>query len=177
MRKPKIHPEYKIDLVGIKFRERWNIVLHAKKEEIENYISNFMHIEKKNKEWSESENKDWWQKRLSVVNETVQNNHLRKLWRKRHSESFKEETIYRIDKNIKRWEIKLGPSSGHGLASSYHWQRKDCPSLSKNDMLVLTNVDEMGNLYFSKINEINAPHPYVFNRENVQLGFIIPLES
>ena len=46
MRKPKTHPKYNINLVGINFRERWNVVEHATKEELETYIAN----EKRTKE-------------------------------------------------------------------------------------------------------------------------------
>ena len=50
------------------------------------------------------------------------------------------------------------------------------PGLSKGDIVILTKEDEMGNLYFQKIDEIDAPNPYVFNRENVQLGWILPID-
>ena len=48
--------------------------------------------------------------------------------------------------------------------------------LNKNDIVMLTKIDEMGNLYFTKASEIDAKHPYVFNRENAYLGFILPVE-
>ena len=48
--------------------------------------------------------------------------------------------------------------------------------LDKNDIVILTKVGEMGNLYFAKASEINAPHPYVFNRENANLGYIRKVE-
>ena len=38
IRKPKIHPTYGISLVGINFRERWNVVQYATKDEVEKYI-------------------------------------------------------------------------------------------------------------------------------------------
>ena len=65
---------------------------------------------------------------------------------------------------------------GEGLAVSYHFDR-NTKNLSKDDILVLTKRDEMGNLYFAKANEIDAPNPYVFNRENAQLGWIREIES
>ena len=49
IRKPKIHPKYNINLVGISFRERWNIVEFATKSELETYIANFKHIKKSKK--------------------------------------------------------------------------------------------------------------------------------
>jgi len=179
MRKPKIHPTYGIRLVGINFRERWNIVQFATESEIKAYIDNVKHVEalKKRHYHKESHQRDWWSYKQSTINESTQNNYLRKLWRKRHSESFKKDVLYRIDRNIARWNQKLGPTTGDGLAISYHFDRTRERRLCKNDMVLLTKIDEMGNLYFAKIDEINAPHPYVFNRENAQLGWIREMET
>lgn len=174
IRKPKYHPIYKISLVGINFRERWNVVKCGTKDEIETYVGNFRHIQKKKREHLTSK-RDWWAEKRSIVNESTQNNYLRKLWRKRHSESFKKEVLYRIDRDIRRWNLKLGPKTGDGIAVSYHFTRQ-MSGLSKGDIVILTKEDEMGNLYFQKIDEIDAPNPYVFNRENVQLGWILPID-
>lgn len=176
MRKPKYHPTYKIELVGINFRERWNVVQQATKEELECYIANFRYI-KKEKSDNRENGKSWWEQKQTTINESTQNNFLRKLWRKRHSETFQKDVLYRVDRNIARWNQKLGPKTGEGLATSYHFDRHRSHFLKVNDMVVLTKVDEMGNLYFAKINEINAPHPYVFNRDNAQLGWILPLKT
>ena len=174
IRKPKIHPKWNdINLVGINFRERWNVVEYATKEEICRYIANHEHIKKTRRNIS---TRNWWERKQAVVNETTQNNYLRKLWRKRHSESFQQDVLYRVDRNIRRWNLKLGPKLGDGLAVSYHFSR-DMEGLNRNDLLVLSKVDEMGNLYFMKADAIDAPNPYVFNRENAQLGWILPIES
>ena len=173
IRKPKIHPKYNINLVGISFRERWNIVEFATKSELETYIANFKHIKKSKKDIALS---DWWTRRQSTINESVQNTYLRKIWRKRHSESFKFDTLYRIDKNLTRWQTKLGPVTGEGIGSPYYFDRHRRHVLNKNDIVMLTKIDEMGNLYFTKASEIDAKHPYVFNRENAYLGFILPVE-
>jgi len=175
MRKPKIHPQYGTNLVGINFRERWNVVQFATQSELVTYIDNVNHINKHKKEYTNR--KDWWERKTATINESTQNNYLRKLWRKRHSESFKKEVLYRIDRNIPRWNQKLGPKTGEGLAISYHFDRNRERSLKKNDIVILTKVDEMGNLYFAKINDINAPYPYVFNRENAQLGWIREIDT
>ena len=108
MRKPKIHPKYGIRLVGINFRERWNIVEHATKQEIETYISNVKRI----KEIKTLDGASWWDKKHKTVNETVQNIYLRKVWRLRHSKTFEKDKIYRIDRHIARYNTKLGPSTG-----------------------------------------------------------------
>lgn len=160
-------------MVGINFRERWNIVQYAAKDELETYITNTNHIKKMKIE--HNNRSAWWDRKQSIVNESTQNIYLRKLWRKRHSESFQEDVLYRVDRNIRRWNIKLGPKTGNGIAVSYHFTRH-MPGLSKGDILILTNTDEMGNLYFQKVDQIDAPNPYVFNRENAQLGWILPIE-
>jgi hypothetical protein len=173
IRKPKTHPRYKTNLVGINFRERWNVVEYATKSEIETYISNYIHIntEKRNLD------RHWWDRREAMINESTQNNYLRKLWRKRHSESFQKDVPYRVDKNIARWCVKLGPKLGDGIGSAWQFDRNRTQSLRKGDILMLTRVDEMGNLYFVKANDIDAKHPYVFNRDNAQLSYVVPLDS
>ena len=174
MRKPKIHPKYGTSLVGINFRERWNIVEHATKAELEMYISNFKHIKTTK---LQNESRSWWDMRQKIVNESVHNVYLRKVWRKRHSETFEHEKLYRMDRNVARWNTKLGPTCGEGLAASYQYERNKNHLLRKDDLLVLVKVDEMGNLYFSKVKEITAPHLYAFNRDNANLGYIIPVET
>mgnify|MGYP003141490226 CR=1 FL=1 len=177
IRKPKVHPQYNINLVGINFRERWNVVEYATKEEICNYISNHNHIKEAKTKTTSDSRRSWWERRQEIINETTNNNYLRKLWRKRHSESFQKDVLYRVDKNIARWSVKLGPKQGDGLGSSWVFDRHRTQSLKKNDMLMLTRVDEMGNLYFMKVNDVDAKHPYVFNRDNANLSFIVPLDS
>jgi len=174
IRKPKIHPKYGLDLVGINFRERWNIVEYATKEELCRYIANYEHINKIKRNYYD---KSWWDQKTAVINQSTQNNYLRKLWRKRHSESFQKDVLYKVSKNIARWSTKLGPTYGDGLATSYHFDRSRQLQLVKNDIIILLKVDELGNLYFAKISEINAPHPYAFNRDNANLGFIVQVES
>ena len=176
MRKPKIHPTFGTNLVGINFRERWNVVEYATKEEICRYIANHEHIRKVKRNLDNNHTRDWWARKQAIVDQSTQNNYLRKLWRKRHSESFKKDVLYRVDRNIRRWNVKLGPKVGDGIAVSYHFSRT-ATGLAKNDILMLTKTDEMGNLYFMKADAIDAPNPYVFNRENAQLGWILPIES
>ena len=174
IRKPKIHPQWPdISLAGINFRERWNVVKYATKEELCRFIENHEHIKRVKATYHIG---NWWERKQAVVNESTQNNYLRKLWRKRHSEDFKEDVLYRVDRNIRRWNLKLGPKSGSGFATSYHFNR-EMQGLEKDTILILTKKDEMGNLYFSKVDEIDAPNPFVFNRENSQLGWILPVEA
>jgi len=176
IRKPKLHPTYGINLVGINFRERWNVVKYATKDELETYISNFNHVKKIKREKRDSY-KSWWDRKQSMINETTQNNYLRKVWRKRHSESFKKDVLYRMDKTIQRWSVKLGPSQGDGVTTAWMFDRDRIHRLNKDDIVMLTKIDEMGNLYFMKASEVDAKHPYVFNRDNANLGFVVPLDT
>ena len=177
MRKPKIHPTWPdISLVGINFRERWNVVKHATKEELCRFIANHEHVKKVRREMT-YHNTNWWERKQAMINESVQNTYLRKLWRTRYSQSFSTDVVYRVDRNIARWNTKLGPTSGDGLATSYQYERERKHSLNKGDLLTLTKVDELGNLYFVKIDEVTAPHPYVFNRENANLAYVVPVEA
>lgn len=173
MRKPKYHPEYGTRLVGINFRERWNVVLFATKEELETFCINDKYM--RDHHWSKFES--WWKHKEAVANQNVQNLYFRKLWRQRHSQSFVYDTLYRVDRNIQRWNTKLGPSTGDGIASSYNFDRSRKQLLNKDDLLVFVKRDEMGNVYFNKIDDITAPYPYVFNRDNKQLGYIVPVSS
>lgn len=172
IRKPKYHPIYGTCLIGINFRERWNVVEYATKEELCKFIANYEHIKKVKATYHVG---NWWERKQALVNESTQNIYLRKLWRKRHSEDFKKDVLYRVDRNIRRWNLKLGPKSGSGVATSYHFNRHG-NGLDKGAILVLTKKDEMGNLYFQKVDAIDAPNPFVFNRESAQLGWILPVE-
>ena len=163
-------------LVGVNFRERWNVVEYATKEEICRFISNDKHIKKVKREMMNT-GTNWWERKQATINESVQNTYLRKLWRTRFSQSFSRDVIYRVDRNIARWNTKLGPTSGDGLATSYQYDRNRKYTLSKGDLLTLTKVDELGNLYFAKIDEVTAPHPYVFNKENANLAYVVPVEA
>lgn len=174
MRKPKTHPSWGMSLVGINFRERWNVVQFAEKEELEDYIINFKHI---NRNVYREPGQSWWDLQQKTINERTQNNYFRKLWRKRYSESFQFEKIYSVGRNIERWNMKLGPRTGCGSAQSYRMQNNRSQLLHKGDLVMLTNKDELGNLYFVKLNEVDAPHPYVFSRDGAQLSYITPLES
>ena len=175
MRKPKIHPKYSIRLVGISFGTRWNTVSMASEDELKTFIQNV----KKIKDINSSKESTWWERRRSMASEIAQNNHFRKLWRKRYSETFKENTLYRSDRNFNRWDIKLAPSTGEGIAASYifNYHRDAKYGISKGDILVKTGTDELGNLYFCKINEIAAKHSFVFPRTSNYLSYIVPLDE
>lgn len=176
MKKPKTHPTYGIELVGINFRERWNVVLHATKDEIELYVNNFLQI-KEAKKNRRNNSMPWWEWKQSFANEQVQNIYLRKVWRKRYSETFQQQVLYKMDRTLERYNTKLGPKTENGVGSIYHFDNGRKYSLSSEDIVVLTKRDELGNLYFSKIDEITASNSYVFPRDSAQLAYIIPVEA
>ena len=179
MRKPKLHPEYEINLVGINFMERWNVVQQASKQEILDYISNFNNMKKiKTQMGEESNGRKWWAYRKAVASYTAHNQYLRKLWRTRLSHLFGTDKLYRLDRSINGYETKIGPSSTPGYENAYYFlDTHEFNRLRKGDLLILTNKDELGNLYFGKADDINSAHPYVFQRDNKNLSFIIPLED
>ena len=144
IRKPKKHPTYGMSLVGINFGERWNVVQYATKRELEIYISNYKHI----KDQKNDLGKTWWQRRNNTINQSTQNIYMRKTWRKRHSEAFQQDKLYRLDKNIARWSTKLGPTEGEGIAPAWYFDRQQTQKLQKGDIVMLTKVDEMGNPIF-----------------------------
>lgn len=178
IRKPKIHPVYGINLVGINFRERWNIVEYATEEEIKTYVANFRKIAKERHAWRlKNDRTTWWEFNSKIKNQKVENIFFRKVWRIRYSQTFQKNKLYIVDKNIQRWDTKLAPVGGHGMASMYTFDRSNKYVLSKGVILMHIDTDEMGNVYFSRADEINAAHQYVFNRDNKQLSFIVEVPS
>ena len=120
IKKPKTHPTYGTRLVGINFRERWNVVLHATKDEIELYVNNFLKI-KEAKKNRRSNPMPWWEWKQTFANEQVQNIYLRKVWRKRYSDTFQPQVLYKMDRTIERYNTKLSPKTDNGVGSIYHF--------------------------------------------------------
>ena len=181
IRKPKSHPTYGTNLVGISFSERWNVVQMATKDELERFISNYSRIkDAKTKYRTKGTRQDYWEYKSSIADLVVQNNYLRKLWRKRYGETLTHDVIYRIDRKIARWNLKLAPAEHDGSASAWNFRTSNGfvhGDLEKGVYLVLTKKDEIGNLYFAKISEIDTKHQFVFPRESSQIGMIVPIES
>lgn len=174
MRKPKIHPRFGISLVGTQFGVRWNVVNMATENELSQYIENQKKIKENNRK---RRSQSYWEWKLKTVNEVSQNTHLKKVWRKRLGETFKENTLYRSDRNFRRWDTKLSPVSGEGASPLYYFDKEREYKISKGDILMLTNTDELGNLYFSKIDSIDAKHSFVFPGTSSFLSFILPVEE
>ena len=173
IRKPKFHPKYGTQLVGINFRERWNVVQGATKEEIERYIA----LEKERranprhmfKTWS-----DWVSVATPLRSEQT---YLRKIWRLRYGQSFNDGELYRVDRVIHRYNQKLGLPSCNGTVSPYQVDRDRRQKLKVGSIVVLTHVDELGTLYFSKIDAITDHYTFAFSRDSAQLGSLVVMES
>jgi hypothetical protein len=176
IKKPKIHPEYGINLVGIQFGIRWNAVLCATQQEIINFISNYRLIKSMAKKPPTS--RDWWATKKATINESSENAYYRKLWKVRHSQTFDKSKLYRIDKkSIYRWDTKLSSSSGVGTIPTYLVDRDRNFSLSRNDIMIYSHMDDLGNVFFMKADSIDVAHLYAFSRESRQLQYFIEIES
>ena len=173
IRKPKYHPTYGISLVGINFRERWNVVEYATKEELEKYIDLFRFNKQQKREYG-GKYHEW---RAKVVPAQAQMRYLRKLWRIRHSDTFDQGIMYRMDRYISRWNLKLGIPQCEGSVSPYAVDRDRDYSLKQGDLVVLTHKDELGTLYFSKIDAVDSKYTYAFRKDSAQLASLIPLED
>ena len=181
IKKPKIHPEYGINLVGIQFGIRWNAVLCATKQEIINFINNYISIKKITKQyWKDRINQTgrWYVLKKATSNPSAENAYYRKLWKVRYSKTFDKSKLYRIDKkSIYRWDTKLSSSSGVGTIPTYLVDRDRKFSLSRNDIMIYSHVDDLGNVFFMKADSIDVAHLYAFSRESRQLQYIIEIES
>ena len=176
MRKPKIHPEYGINLVGIQFGVRWNAVLCATEQELVNFISNYRSIKAIAKKAPPFNH--WWAEKRATINESTDNAYYRKLWKVRHSKTFDKSKLYRIDKkSIYRWDTKLSSSSGIGSIPTYLVDRDRNFSLSRNDIMIYSHTDDLGNVFFMKADSIDVSHLYAFNRESRQLQYIVEVEA
>tara|TARA_Y100001938_G_C8097602_1_gene439182 strand:+ start:3254 stop:3790 length:537 start_codon:yes stop_codon:yes gene_type:complete len=177
MRKPKEH--YGISTKGIKFRERWNIVEMATKEEFKEYVE----LEKKASGISVRDsgtgrwNASFYAKR---ENFRVQQRYLRKCWRLRYGNQFKEDQLYRVDKIIHRYNCKVSPREGNGVMGLWTISRmgsSNLKGLDKNSIIMYSHTDELGMHYFTRADQIDSPHQYVFKPDDHQLCAIVPLEE
>ena len=173
IRKPKYHPTYGMHLVGINFRERWNVVLMATKDEILRYIE----LEKEKRATPRSNFNDWTQWVTKTSPMKAEQTYLRKIWRLRYGKAFNDGQLYRVDKTIYRYNQKLGIPRCNGTVSPYQVDRHRRCKLPVGSIVVLTHVDEIGTLYFSKIDNITEPYTYAFSRDSSQLGSLVPVEA
>ena len=176
MRKPKEH--FGISTRGIKFRERWNIVKMATKEEFKEFVD----LEKKalgiavrdpqTNKWNASFH-------AKKENYRVQQRYLRKCWRLRYGAQFKKEQLYRIDKIIHRYNCKVSPRGANGVMGLWTISRlgTNIKGLVINTIVMYSHTDELGMHYFTRADQIDSPHQYVFKPDDHQLCAIVPLEE
>ena len=165
-RRPKIHPQYKINLSGINFRERWNVVSHATKEELELYIDNekFQINNKRN------QFENYWEWKVITSVPKAQNIQLRKLWRIRFADSFEFDKLYTVTKSIPRYSQRVGTPGCDGVLRPYEIDRERIYRLNYDDVLVLNHRDELGTVYFSNIKDIGSKYTYAFMRDSALLS-------
>lgn len=173
IRKPRHHPVYGTRLVGINFRERWNVVQMASAEEIERYIE----LEKERNGHSRHKFKSWNEWIQTITPMRAEQTYLRKTWRLRFGQSLTDGKLYKVDKTIYRYNQKLGIPRCNGTVSPYQVDRNRRCKLEVGNIIVLTHVDEMGTLYFSKIDAITDQYTYAFSRDSSQLGSLVPVEA
>ena len=173
IRKPKHHPTYGTRLVGINFRERWNVVQMGTKEELERYIE----LEKRKRAETRDNFKSWADWITKITPMRAEQTFLRKTWRLRYGQSLNDGQLYRVDKTVYRYNQKLGIPRCNGTVSPYQVDRTRRCKLEVGNILVLTHVDELGTLYFSKIDAITEQFTYAFSRDSSQLGSLVPVET
>ena len=173
MRKPKLHPTHGTDLVGTNFRERWNVVLHATKDELELYIKNEkFQMDNRRKDFS-----NYWEWKAVTSVPKAQNIQLRKLWRIRFANSFESDKLYKVTKTVPRYSQRVGTPGCDGTLRPYEIDREKNYRLNWGDVLVLNHRDEMGTVYFSNIKDIGSKYTYAFARDSALLSALELVES
>ena len=112
IRKPKMH--FGISTKGTTFRERWNIVEMATESEFKEYI---LLEGKANSIPPRDPNTNRWNSSGHAQKEDirVKQRYMRKCWRLRYGNQFKEDQLYRIDKIIHRYNCKVSPRGANGV--------------------------------------------------------------
>lgn len=173
IKKPKYHDG--LNLVGIYFNERWNIVEQATKNELERYIDLFQ----RKKKILQSHPTKYWERRRKTTPISAEMINMRKTWRLRYGNQFQKEQMYRFDRNIARYEIKLAPKQGNGQFATWSVSN-DLPNgykpVQKGTILHYSHSDEIGNHYFYNLEYIDSPYLITFKRDDRHLASIVPLE-
>ena len=177
IRKPKMH--FGIETKGIKFRERWNIVEMATAEEFKEYIRL---EEKANSILARDPRTNKWNAAGHAQRESfrVQQRYLRKCWRLRYGNQFKEDQLYRIDKIIHRYNCKISPQGANGVMGLWTISRMGTThlkGLSLGAIVMYSHTDEIGMHYFTRADQVDSPHQYVFKPDDHQLCAIVPIEE
>ena len=167
-----------ISTKGIRFRERWNIVEKATEKEFKEYIR--LETKISNMRVRDSQTGRWNQSIYGKrQNERVKQQYIRKCWRTRYGNEFKKDQLYRIDKKIHRYNCKVSPRGGNGVMGLWTLSRlgNNLGGLEKENLVVYSHTDELGMYYFSRVDQIDSAHLYVFKPDDHQLCAIVPLEE
>lgn len=174
IKKPRYH--HGLKLVGISFNERFNIVEQATQLELERFIELFR---KKLAIKKGGSHRQTWEQRRKAIPLNAEMINLRKTWRIRYGNKFDKEKMYKFDRSIASYEIKLAPKQGPGQFSSWT-VRADLPNnfkpVGKNTILHYSHSDEIGNHYFYNLEYIDSPYLITFKRDDRHLASIIPIE-
>lgn len=176
IRKPKVY--FGIETRGIKFRERWNIVEMSTEAEFKEYIKLEKKIEKLNGWYNNSGNRWDPVAHAKLSNERVKQQYIRKCWRIRYGNQFKKSVLYKISKKIHRYNCKISPQGANGVMGLWTLRRgHELRGLSAGDIIMYSHTDEIGTHYFSRADQVDSPHLYVFKQDDFQLCAIVPLEE
>ena len=172
LKKPRYHMG--LNLIGVSFSERWNVVQEATKAELERFIFLF------NKRKDLLTPSKWdWEKRRQAIPLASEMINMRKTWRMRLGNKLKTEQLYRFDRRIANYDIKLSPEDGPGCFSIWSI-RSQLPygyvPVQKDTILHYSHKDELGNHYFYNLEYIDSPYLITFKRDDKHLASIIPLE-
>ena len=172
IKKPKKH--LGMDLIGIKFNERWNIVEQGTEQEIRRFVE--LYKLRKDTLYPDP----WkWEKRKKCIPWQAEMINLRKTWRLRYGSKFRQDQIYRFDRNISHYDIKLSPKEGPGCFGTWS-VRGELPNgfapVKKNAILHYSHQDELGNHYFYNLEYVDSLYLITFKRDDKHLASIIPLE-
>ena len=177
MRKPKEH--YGISTRGINFRERWNIVKMATEEEFKEYIR----LEKRCRGIRIKDSSVRWNSSGQAQRENLkgQQRYIRKCWRLRYGNTFKKDQLYKIDRTIHRYNCKVSPRGSNGSMGIWTLRRLEggnkLQGLGIGTIVLYSHTDEIGMHYFTRADQIDSPHQYVFKSDDSQLCAIVPLEE
>ena len=174
IKKPKMH--FGISTKGIQFRERWNIVEMATKDEFKEFIK----IENKINNMSVQHRGKWnWPLHSKREEQRVKQRYLRKCWRLRYGSQFKKDQLYRIDKIIHRYNCKISPRGSNGVMGLWtlRHEQGNLKGLSIGSIIMYSHTDELGMHYFTRVDQVDNPHLYVFKADDHQLCAIVPLEE
>lgn len=172
LKKPREHMGIK--LTGISFSERWNIVEMATKQELKRFIL----LWKQRKDILTPNKWDWEKRRQAIPLQSEMIN-IRKTWRLRYGNQFHKDQLYRFDRNIASYDIKLSPKSGPGCFSIWSIRSKlPCgyTPVTKNTILHYSHACELGNHYFYNLEYIDSPYLITFKRDDKHLASVVPLE-